>query len=83
MQTLLKTINERRRAQEVGLLSLPDELLAKIALETRDWEEHEPLIHWVEASSTCKRLWELQLPCASVIDSFEGEDFSSRLCILL
>ena len=57
------------------LLSLPDHLLARVLLKTRSWDA-EPLKNWARAASTCKRLWELQLPCDPVVREWQSEPFT-------
>ena len=66
-------VSGKRTAQTTGLLSLPDELLVKIAHET--YSRHEK--SWAVAAATCKRLWELQLSSAPVVETCQSE--ASRL----
>ena len=56
----------KRTAQPTGLLSLPDELLVKIAC-SRDESD------WAGAAATCKRLWDLQLSSAPVVETCQSE----------
>ena len=50
----------KRMGQGVGLLSLPDELLSEIALETCKCDDMQ-FRGWAKTASTCKRLYELQV----------------------
>ena len=56
------TMKKARVAQGVGLLSLPDEILADIACESLCWRSKEYYSDWVSAAMTCKRLRDVQLP---------------------
>ncbi|CAL5220534.1 g2568 [Coccomyxa viridis] len=58
-------MDERREAPEVGLLSLPDELLTKIAKTTHSSKFDEGYRAWACAASTCKRLRDVQLSSIS------------------
>ncbi len=49
-------------AQEVGLLALPEEILAKVAFDTRCLGDKECYSNWARATTTCKRLRDVQLP---------------------
>ena len=53
-------MKQGRTAQRVGLLSLPDELLTKVALNTCEGNDKH-LRHWAKAALTCKQLFGLQL----------------------
>lgn len=44
-----------------SILSLPDEPIERIGLAT---EEHAGINAWCRLTSTCRRLWRLQLPQA-------------------
>ena len=60
-------------AEEVGLLSLPDEILAKIACKTEQSDDVERLGQWAIASTTCRRLSELQLSGFPIIKSWKSK----------
>ena len=53
-------------AENAGLLSLPDGILALVALQTRE-KSDRPLKDWIKAATTCKKLWELQLTSYRVL----------------
>ena len=62
-------------ADQIGLLSLPDEILAMVALKTRK-DRWWPFRDWAKAATTCKHLWELQLPFCRILDvTWNGEAF--------
>ena len=66
-----KVITSAKRTAQttVGLLSLPDELLEKIALETCTQDDR----YWARAAATCKRLSELQLFSDAVVEESPSE----------
>ena len=50
-----------------SLLSLPDELLQMVALQCMREEETLGFGTFCRLGSTCRRLWNLQLPCSTYI----------------
>lgn len=66
-------MDERREAPEVGLLSLPDELLTKIAKTTHSSKFDEGYRAWACAASTCKRLRDVQLSSISRVKHWTSE----------
>lgn len=71
----LVLMEARRPAKEVGLLSLPDELLVKVAVRTRYVQKngHSDMQSWPFAASTCKRLSKLQLSPMLDLDKWNSE----------
>ncbi len=59
---------QKRTAQQVGMLSLPDVLLTEIALKTCKGDDKQ-LRDWAKATLTCKRLCDLQLCSERTITS--------------
>ena len=59
-------------AEEVGLLSLPNNLLAKVAHKTEQFDDVEKLRQWARASTTCRRFSELQLSGCPIIKSWNS-----------
>ena len=53
------TLQSNQQAHKPDLLSLPDEVLALIALKIVD---HKGISGWRDPAITCSRLWNLQLP---------------------
>ena len=61
-------------ACNIGLLSLPDEILARIAEFTHNYcERHNELKYWARAASLCKRLSEVQLCSGQAIHNCRSE----------
>ena len=69
----------QRRAQKTGLLSLPEDLLAKIALMCTYSKDGNG---WNAAAKTCKRLWAVQLSSDPTFDSTSCKAFPPG-CICL
>ncbi|CAL5219920.1 g1851 [Coccomyxa viridis] len=65
-------MKKARVAQGVGLLSLPDEILANIARESLCWRSKEYYSDWVSAAMTCKRLRDVQLPNFITVHNWES-----------
>ena len=62
-----------RMSQGVGLLSLPDELLAKVAVGTFCYIDAKPYNDWVSAAMACKRLRDLQLSSHIYVKEYTSE----------
>ncbi len=74
-------LQRRQMAEELNLLSLPNDLLASIALKTALLDPVNLLKDWAKAASTCKRLWELQLPLyPPAIRKRESKAFRTSPC---
>ena len=64
----------------MGLLSLPDEVIELVGMHFL-----EPgLRQWCQVTTTCKRLWDMQLPESSfdwVVDLADGMESKSKLSL--
>ena len=67
------TMKMARMAQEVGLFRLPDDLLARIAFDSRCEENKWRYSDWARATETCKRLRDVQLPDLIVFHNWKSE----------
>ena len=62
----------------VGLLSLPDELIELVGQQAM-CDQEDGLRKWCQLTSTCKRLWDMQLPgsasewCIDLNAGIEGQ----------
>ena len=57
----------------VGLLSLPDELVEHVGKAIID-SRQDGLREWCRVTSTCKRLWDMQLPESTIEWSLDLDD---------
>ncbi len=66
-----------------GFLSLPDELIELVGRQAIKTCSYAGLRQWCQMTSTCKRLWAMQLPgsaerwCVDLDDGMEGESKST------
>ena len=56
----------------VGILSLPDELIELVGRQVIN-SQHNGVRTWCRVSSTCKRLWDMQLPGSAIYWSMDLE----------